>query len=139
MNTTPSPDDIKRLITKDDNGLLPCNSCQGKASFCCNEYMTPHGINFWKSEASCDDCENRIYGRSRISKSEAREEVLEAWNSRTYVPAIRHLLDIIEMQGEELRRIADDDASTWEGCSSRKVAKQALAQSAPYRELKEEL
>lgn len=112
---TPSPDDIKRLISMDDNGLLPCNSCQGKASFCSDEYITPHGRNFWKSEASCDDCENRAYGRSRISKSEAREEVVEAWNSRTYVLAIRYLLSIIETQGAALEKARAVTDTAWEG------------------------
>lgn len=123
LSLTPiTSDDIRKLITSDENGLLPCDFCKSKGVLC-NEHKT--GV-----QCSNADCE-------------LHQEFTEyCWNTRASTAAITHLLGLVQSASEAMKKVIDaqmkgkkgeESYYAWQGLSNFRT------EAAPYIKLAEEV
>lgn len=140
MITTPT--DIKRLLTKDANGLLPCPGCNAQGIDASHHSCDCCGKSF-TGEIACTVCQYRVDHLDRA------EEAKIVWNTRAYLPAIHNLLAEIGRLREALAKHNENYEGynvsqlrrKWGSIQLSRIlqGRQALAASAPFAELAKEL
>ena len=106
METMTLVDQLRAVMTVDENGLLPCPFCGGEAQL--------HETGFGSDNVFVGCCilwnENcafhpHIRIDARLHKN-AKQKAIVAWNARAYLPLIHSLLAVIAEAHEALEELS---------------------------------
>lgn len=123
-----SAEEIKGLMAKDKNGLLPCPFCWQADRI---EVSDPKDNPAHESWVHCFHC------GSNSGMAMTQEDAVSLWNVRTYTQAILTLQTLLNQAGEALKAIAyrplgGDTETYFCGVNMQNEAKKALAAIKPY-------